>query len=65
LQGIKGDNMRFINKVKNFLGVDIKEDKYKKADDKLFGKVSSAKSQTSGLEVLVGIVVLDVDFILG
>jgi len=35
--------MRFINKVKNFLGVDIKEDKYKKADDKLFGKVSSAK----------------------
>ena len=35
--------MSFINRVKDFLGVDIKEENYKKVDDKLFGKVNSAK----------------------
>ncbi len=35
--------MSFIDRVKDFLGVDIKEEKYKKSDDKLFGKVSSQK----------------------
>ena len=36
--------MSVIDKLKNFLGVDIKEDKYKKRDDAKFGKISAAKS---------------------
>ena len=35
--------MSFIKRVKDFLGTDIKEENYKKVDDKLFGKVNSAK----------------------
>ena len=35
--------MGFTNRVKNLLDIDIKEDKYKKTDDKLFGKISLAK----------------------
>jgi len=31
-------------KLKNFLGVDIKTDKYKKADDAMFGKISNFKT---------------------
>ena len=33
-----------IDKIKSFLGVDIKEYKYKKRDDPKFGKISAAKS---------------------
>ncbi len=33
-----------LNKLKNFLGVDIKTDKYKKKDDALFGKISNFKT---------------------
>ncbi|CAA6807666.1 MAG: Assimilatory nitrate reductase large subunit [uncultured Sulfurovum sp.] len=33
-----------LNKLKDFLGVDIKTDKYKKADDKIFGKISNFKT---------------------
>jgi len=29
------------NKIKNFLGTDIKTDKYKKVDDAKFGKISN------------------------
>ncbi len=33
-----------LNKIKDFLGVDIKTDKYKKADDAKFGKISNFKT---------------------
>ena len=33
-----------LNKIKNFLGTDIKTDKYKKADDAKFGKISNFKT---------------------
>lgn len=33
-----------LNKIKNFLGADIKEEKYKKADDATFGKISNFKT---------------------
>ncbi|MBU1668647.1 nitrate reductase [bacterium] len=33
-----------LNKLKNFLGTDIKTDKYKKADDAKFGKISNFKT---------------------
>ena len=36
--------MSLIDKVKDFLGVDIKEDKYALVDDPIFGKVSKAKA---------------------
>ncbi|SFZ98520.1 Assimilatory nitrate reductase large subunit [hydrothermal vent metagenome] len=36
--------MNIINKIKNFLGTDIKEDKYALVDDPIFGKVSKAKA---------------------
>ncbi len=39
---IKGDRM--INKLKDFLGIDIKEDKYALVDDPIFGKVAKAKA---------------------
>ena len=32
-----------INKIKNFLGADIKEEKYKLSDDPVFGRISDAK----------------------
>ena len=36
--------MKFIDKAKKFLGVDIKEDKYALVDDPIFGKISKAKA---------------------
>jgi len=36
--------MSLIDKAKNFLGIDIKEDKYALVDDPFFGKVSKAKA---------------------
>ena len=36
--------MSLIDKAKNFLGFDIKEDKYALIDDPIFGKVAKAKA---------------------
>ena len=36
-----------INKIKNFLGVDIKNEKYSLVDDAKFGKVAKDKAPTS------------------
>jgi len=33
-----------LNKFKDFLGLDIKTEKYKKADDPVFGKISKFKT---------------------
>ncbi len=43
-----------INKIKNFLGVDIKNDKYSLVDDKLFGKVAKEKAPTSWVRSTCG-----------
>ena len=43
-----------INKIKNFLGVDIKNDKYSLVDDKVFGKVAKEKAPTSWVRSTCG-----------
>jgi len=43
-----------IKKIKNFLGLDIKEDKYALVDDKLFGKVAKAKAPDSWIRSTCG-----------
>ena len=43
-----------LNKIKNFLGVDIKSDKYSLVDDKIFGKVAKEKAPTSWVRSTCG-----------
>lgn len=43
-----------INKIKNFLGVDVKNKKYALIDDKIFGKVSLEKAPTSWVRSTCG-----------
>jgi len=53
LPGIKGDK-EMINKIKTFLGVDIKNDKYALIEDKVFGKVAKEKAPTSWVRSTCG-----------
>ena len=43
-----------LNKIKDFLGVDIKNDKYALVDDKVFGKVAKQKAPTSWVRSTCG-----------
>lgn len=45
---------KLINKFKDFLGSDIKEEKYALVDDKLFGKVAKIKAPTSWVRSTCG-----------
>jgi len=46
--------MSFIDKAKQFLGLDIKEDKYALVDDPLFGKVAKAKAPDKWVRTTCG-----------
>ena len=46
--------MRFIDKAKSLLGLDIKEDKYALVDDPIFGKVAKAKAPDKWVRTTCG-----------